>query len=216
MINKRGVLAFLTVVMLMMSIFMPNVYASEVTVRIDGVPVQFDVQPFIYEGRTMVPVRAIAEILDVDIRWEQETRTVTYTNFGSNSHFELMIGRSYAVEMDSAGFEYEIDLDVPPMIVDGRTFVPLRFVAESLDIIVDFEDGAVLLSTENWSTIIFYSRIGAVVINLAHTVWVAEGDDGTYHLINDCGDLNSVGAIHMTRRQAQHYGKWVCQTCWLE
>ena len=42
--SKRGVLALLAMLIFVMPLHMPNLYTSEVTVRIDGVPMQFDVQ----------------------------------------------------------------------------------------------------------------------------------------------------------------------------
>jgi len=49
-----------------------------VNVVVDGVPQEFDAdsQPFISDGRTFLPVRAIAETLGVDVNWDGETRTV--------------------------------------------------------------------------------------------------------------------------------------------
>ena len=41
--------------------------------------VELDAAPYIYENRTMVPVRAIAEALKADVQWNGETRTVTIT-----------------------------------------------------------------------------------------------------------------------------------------
>lgn len=44
-----------------------------ITVRVDTLPVAFDVEPIIQNGRTVVPFRAIAEALNVEVSWEAET-----------------------------------------------------------------------------------------------------------------------------------------------
>lgn len=41
--------------------------------------IELDAAPYIHEGRTMVPVRAIAEALKADVKWDDVTRTVTIT-----------------------------------------------------------------------------------------------------------------------------------------
>jgi hypothetical protein len=209
---KRGILAFLAAVMLMMPVFATNLHASGLRVEIDGAQVQFEVPPFIHEGRTMVPVRAIAEMLDVEVLWHQETGTVTYYNHHSGMRFELMIGRGYALEIDSAGAN-EVDLDVPPMIVDGRTFVPLRFIAESLDIEVDFADGTVLLVTAASAD----SAAQPAPIaweDLSQTVWIAGTGGLIYHQVDNCGNMNPARATSMTRGEARDEGIRACLRCW--
>ena len=51
--------------------------SSPVTVFIDGLPLEFDVPPLIKEGRTLVPFRAIAEGLRIQVDWNETTQTVT-------------------------------------------------------------------------------------------------------------------------------------------
>ncbi|MCL2620014.1 MAG: stalk domain-containing protein [Defluviitaleaceae bacterium] len=50
----------------------------DVNVVVNGVPQNFpaDMTPFITEGRTFLPVRGIAEVLDVPVDWYGPTRTV--------------------------------------------------------------------------------------------------------------------------------------------
>jgi len=221
MTKKRIILAVAAFCAIAMTaIFAPTLNANEVRVEIDGVAVEFEVQPFIYEGRTMVPIRAIAEMLDIDVQWHPESRMVTYFNIhGEVLLYELTIGQHYALEIDAAGFVYEIELDVPPMIVDDRTFVPLRFIAESLDVLVDFVDGTVFLSTENWpEPIVFYSVIRpaqpADDIDLHQTVWIAGTGGSIYHSVNNCGNMNPDNATSMTREEAWDRDIRACLRCW--
>ncbi|MBC7326287.1 MAG: copper amine oxidase N-terminal domain-containing protein, partial [Moorella sp. (in: Bacteria)] len=48
----------------------------ELAVLVDGLPVTFDVQPVIQEGRTLVPFRALAAALNVEVSWDGSTQTV--------------------------------------------------------------------------------------------------------------------------------------------
>jgi len=87
--------------------------------------------------RTVVPIRAIVEALGGTIDWDGSTRKVTI-NF-KNTTIELWIDNPKA-KVD--GKETWIDSDnhnVKPVIQNGRTMLPLRFVAESLGAKVDWD-----------------------------------------------------------------------------
>lgn len=106
----------------------------------DGLPVDFDVPPFIHEGRTMVPFRAIAEALNVLVEWDDSTRTVTASTGTASQggiRVRLQIGNKLA---DKNGTP--IGLDVPPMIVGGRTLIPVRFFCEAFDCRVSWDEAA--------------------------------------------------------------------------
>lgn len=53
---------------------------NPVTVTVDGQTINFDVQPRLIGGRTMVPLRAIFEALGATVKWDEETQTVTAYN----------------------------------------------------------------------------------------------------------------------------------------
>ena len=98
-----------------------------------GQTLQSDAAPFIEDGRTMVPLRLIAEGLDADVKFEESLRTVF---------------------IRQNGMEISIPIDMPlseglgtPTIIDGRTFVPLRYVSEVLgvDLRWDAAAGAVYI-----------------------------------------------------------------------
>ncbi len=103
--------------------------AQDVTVLHNGTPLEFDVAPFIEEDRTMVPMRAIFEAVGASVTWDGDTRTVVSAyKVGEEQNFVILqIGNSTAF----VGSE-SVELDAPARIVDDRTFVPLRFVMESL------------------------------------------------------------------------------------
>ncbi|MBC9784333.1 hypothetical protein H1S01_07390 [Heliobacterium chlorum] len=108
-------------------------FADEgIFVNIDGKPIFFDVQPTVIEGRTMVPLREIFESLGAKLVWEQATSTVKATK-GSTS-ISLPVGSHEAVVNHRT-----LHLDVPATIIEGRTMVPARFVAESLGCSVEWD-----------------------------------------------------------------------------
>lgn len=87
-------------------------------VRINQNYKKIDVPPRIIGNRTMVPLRFIGEALGAQLDWDEKTRTVTYT-------------------LGNRGLKMTVDVklpgqDMPPIIINGRTMVPLRYVSEYL------------------------------------------------------------------------------------
>jgi len=99
---------------------------------VDGVDIALDAAPVIISGRTLVPLRAIIEGLGGTIKWFAETRSVEVLLNGRD--LKLQIGNRTAV-VDSEA----VTMDVPAVIMNGRTVLPVRFVAEHLGAQVDWE-----------------------------------------------------------------------------
>ena len=87
------------------------------TILADGTSVKTDVAPRIIQNRTMLPVRAIVEILGGTVIWDADTQTVTLIIDGKT--IIMRIGQPLE------------NFDVAPTIIDGHTYVPLRYVAEA-------------------------------------------------------------------------------------
>ncbi len=77
-----------------------------------------DVSPVIEEGRTLLPLRSIAEALEAAVEWNSETKTVAITK--NDKTVYVIIGEELANGMGKAE------------IRDNRTFVPIRYIAEQL------------------------------------------------------------------------------------
>ncbi len=95
-----------------------------VTVILNGSEVVFDQPAIIYGDRTLVPLRAIFEALGAEVLWDGDTRTVTAE--GNGVKIKLTIGDSY---MNKNG--ELVYLDVPAMIINDRTLVPVRVISEA-------------------------------------------------------------------------------------
>lgn len=104
-----------------------------ITVLLDGNPLTFDVPPQLIKGRTMVPLRVIFEALGATVYWTDATQTVTAVK--GATIVEMTIGQ---YEMYCSGIKRV--LDSAPCLIDGRTLVPARAVAESFGMLVDWDD----------------------------------------------------------------------------
>jgi len=102
---------------------------------VNGASCTLDAAPFINAGagRTLVPVRFVSEALDAGVAWNHETRQVSITD--GEKEIVLTIGSSRVLVNG-----WQEAIDCAPEIVAGRTFVPLRFVSETLGAEVDYED----------------------------------------------------------------------------
>jgi len=129
---------------------------KEISVLVDGLPVAFDVQPVIRDGRTLVPFRSIAEILNIAVTWDNSTQTVSAS--GRYTDIRLQIGNNTA-HLNNA----PIFLDVPPVIQNGRTLIPLRFFSEAFGCKVDWDssiNGARIISPRREMTVIGFYALG--------------------------------------------------------
>ncbi len=91
-----------------------------------------DVQPIIKDNRTLVPFRAILEKAGAKVDWNQEDKKVTAELDGKK--IEMTIGQK-KIMVDGK----EVELDVAPMIKEGRTLIPLRGMFENLGFEVEYE-----------------------------------------------------------------------------
>lgn len=105
---------------------------KDISVSVDGLPVSFDVKPLIQDNRTLVPFRALAESLNVQVTWDQKNQTIQAQ--GNQTNITLRIGQKTARQNGT-----QVNLDVPPQVISGRTLVPLRFFSEAFQCQVNWQ-----------------------------------------------------------------------------
>jgi len=110
---------------------------------VDGKKVEFDVEPIVEKGRTLVPFRKIAEALGAEVEWIPSEQKVIVTK--DKTTITITLGQTTAT-IDKDGDESTPALDVPAKIFQNRTLVPLRFLSEALDTTVDYyPEGALVV-----------------------------------------------------------------------
>jgi hypothetical protein len=130
----RHVLIFLIVGALAATLAPAPTHAQgTVRVFVDGDLVRFDQPPIVVGARILVPLRGIFERLGATVEWEAATRTVIAVR--GSTVVELVIGQRSARVNDRI-----VPLDVPAMVIRGRTLVPLRFVSESMGAEVQYQE----------------------------------------------------------------------------
>ncbi|MBT9155915.1 MAG: Oligopeptide-binding protein AppA [Firmicutes bacterium] len=106
---------------------------NPIRITLNGQPLTTDVAPITRNGRTLVPFRAIFESLGARVTWDEAANTVA--GYRGRQAIILELGSTTAWVNGPS-----VRLEVAPQAVDGRTMVPLRFVAERLGAQVEWVD----------------------------------------------------------------------------
>lgn len=97
---------------------------AEITVTVNGQKLTFDQPPILQNGRTLVPVRAACDAMGVGIQWFGTEQRIILTKNGKK--FNMQIGsKEYLMNQISYGA-----FDVAPQIINNRTLLPIRAIAE--------------------------------------------------------------------------------------
>ncbi len=112
---------------------------------VNGVKKEIDTPPIITDDRTMLPVRHIIEALNGKIFYYAESRTVEIRINGGD--IILAIGKNKAIVNGEEEYIDPNNKNIKPFIRDGRTYLPLRFIMESIGSTVEWipEERAVVI-----------------------------------------------------------------------
>lgn len=108
---------------------------NSVGVTVNGNAVQWpDAIPFIDEhNRTMVPLRAAADAIGLDVKWDANAKEASFASGGKTIFFP--IGSNTARTSDGSS----ITMNTAAVVVDGRTYAPVRYLAEFFCYQVDWD-----------------------------------------------------------------------------
>lgn len=116
-------------------------FSSQITVNMNRSEMSFDQPPLIRNGSTLVPLRAIFEMMGAQVSWDEATQTVTADK--GNTVITLTLGNQVATVNGES-----ITLNQPAIQVNNRTLVPLRFVSVALGATVGWDNGTQTVSIQ--------------------------------------------------------------------
>ena len=110
----------------------------------NGQSLAMDAAPLIAGGRLLAPVRYLADALGAQTTWDAARRTVSILR--GNTALELAIGSAALNDNGRVGW-----MDTAPVIINGRTYFPIRYIAEAFGYTVlwDANSQAVTVSQGN-------------------------------------------------------------------
>lgn len=106
-------------------------FVQRIKVYLNDAQLEFDQPSIMKDNRTLVPLRVISENLKATVNWDDSTQTVTINKDGKV--IKLIINNNVAT-IDGQPYE----LDCSPIIINDRTLVPVRFIAECFNAKVDW------------------------------------------------------------------------------
>lgn len=117
--------------------------ANGVSIKLDGKIVKMTDPTRILDGRLLVPMAHIAAMFDANVSWDKDNEEATIHTVYKD---KIVLGNGVPVFYFNDG---RYRLDVAPFVTEGRTYIPLRHVAELLHAKVNFnqEDKIVALET---------------------------------------------------------------------
>lgn len=154
----KKIINFILMLTILTTVLNVSVLASSnITVMVDNNPVNFtDAHPFIENNRTMVPVRAIAEAMGANVEWNGETSTVTLTK---DSYSSILKIGEYKITISNKNETVVKNMDTKAIVINGRTFIPARFVGYGLGYDVEWKDPVVYYTFINKQTTDFDKEV---------------------------------------------------------
>ncbi len=120
----KKILSIIITIMLFSTTCISASADDEISVYLDAKKIEFDVKPQIINERTMVPIRAIFEEMGAVVEWDQSTSTAISTKGDT-------IVKMTVNSMDMYVNNQLVKMDTSPVVIDGRTLAPARYVAEA-------------------------------------------------------------------------------------
>ena len=125
-------------------------------VRVNGYIVRFtDAEPFINaDSRTMMPLRAVTEAMGAEVSWNDNTQSAIIEKNGIK--ITIPIG-SKSFTILEGGKTRTVVMDTKAIILNGRTYVPIRYVAEAIGAYVDYSDTGFIVGI--WDDVLTAAQI---------------------------------------------------------
>jgi len=179
-VQRFWIRLFLFVILLL---FIPSMsYASETDsvllkigsqwARVNGQQHELQVAPRVIEDKTFIPLRFIVEVFDAEVTWQDESKEITVR--GEDKVIIMGLGKTTATVNGMM-----LDIGGAPVIQDGKTLVPLRFLAENMRYKVNFIPHAKEINIEKLPPPLPPNKMPVADFTVSKDI-VAQGETVTY------------------------------------
>lgn len=110
--------------------FQTQSFGRDVPVRIavNGNFVKTEETAILREGTVYAPVRFLSELFGMEVLWDGELQSISMT--GQDKEVLFIIGQNLAIAEEEV-----VELSSTPFVKEGKSYLPLRFLAEQLGVI---------------------------------------------------------------------------------
>lgn len=187
---------------------------GNINIKVEGKQIIFpDVQPVIKEGRILVPIRAIAEAMNISVNWDPKNKVARFVQ-KRNRYTKLVIPiQSSYLQLIDGTESLVIGIDKPAQIMNQRTMVPLRVIGEAFDYHVHWEastetasyinDGQAKIGTQTFGSYDIEGSILQVNQKELQVFWQINHERITNDLAPLALDVN-VSKVARTKSQDMH------------
>ena len=114
--------------------------AADIQVAVDGKAVAWtDAKPFIKDGRTLVPLRPIANALGLTVAWNAEAQQAGFSDGTTTVVFELNSKEYYVFHDETLENSDVVKMDTAAISENGRTYAPAKYLAQAFGYTVGWE-----------------------------------------------------------------------------
>ena len=145
---------------------------DEIHIIYNDTPVTYDdVKPVNTDGRVMIPFRAALESMGATVDYDDATRHVTASKGTKTIDFTLM---DTTINVDDNGAKSTVTMDVPMIIVEDRTLVPIRFMSNALGMQVGWDGDTQTVVIADYDE--YFANVDSLIPNIKKLQSI-EGDD---------------------------------------
>lgn len=132
--KTKGCLKIFPILMILIFAFNFNVFAdTNISVYVDNEKIDFDINPIIEDGRTLIPLRGVFEKLGARVDWNKNISEVVIKD--KSNEIQMLLGKNKVMVNGEIK-----DIDVATKMINSRTFAPLRFITENLGHTIEWDD----------------------------------------------------------------------------
>ncbi|MDT8978038.1 stalk domain-containing protein [Paenibacillus sp. chi10] len=123
-----------------------NSQSMKTKIMLDNYPLDFQAEPIIVQGNTMVPFRGIAEALGIEVLWNAKDKTVTANQMAADGKkvVVLQLNQKTAKVNGQA-----VQLNAAPFARTGTTYIPLSFFSKQFGAQVSWDQKTKVVSLQS-------------------------------------------------------------------
>ena len=112
--------------------------AEHTSIQVNGEILNIDTEPVNIDGRILIPLRSVGEALQCEVLWNDTNKAVSMSD--GNDIYIMWIGRDTLFKFTQLGIDKGYVSDVAPQLINEKTMIPIRCIAELMGATVDWID----------------------------------------------------------------------------